>query len=192
MNFGNVFGMVTGGICGYDRSSNLTICNCFNIGAITGRVHVGGIVACSRTLIANCYNVGNVSGILFVNEESDDYAIVGIGGWVKNLNNVFNYSNISADYSIIGAVAGAWYGNYEVQSNVYNVGGVAESLTGTYVRLLPTQVDTDIANLSVTVNGSTYTTLLTALNAWVDANKATYPELKNWVMGDNGYPTFAD
>ena len=37
------------------------------------------------------------------------------------------------------------------------------------------------------------TTLLSALNAWVDANKSEYPELKNWVMDTTaGYPTFAN
>ena len=43
-----------------------------------------------------------------------------------------------------------------------------------------------------TLKFSDNTTLLTALNAWVDANKSTYPELKNWVMGDDGYPTFEE
>ena len=77
-------------------------------------------------------------------------------------------------------------------TNAFNMGTATTTETGVTLTKPTGQVDTDIANLSVTINGTTYTTLLTALNAWVDANKTTYLELKNWVMGDNGYPTFAD
>lgn len=31
-------------------------------------------------------------------------------------------------------------------------------------------------------------TVLNALNAWVEANKATYPSLKTWTADENGYP----
>lgn len=32
-------------------------------------------------------------------------------------------------------------------------------------------------------------TVLTALNEWVEDNKSTYPTLKSWAVGENGFPT---
>ena len=110
-----------------------------------------------------------------------------------SLGNSYNLGNVS------GLYAGSIIGNENTKGDVtlqkiYASNGMAE--IGRSYSDLGTTFASEFGTLSVngtnvTIN-SDNTTLLDALNAWVDANKSTYPELKNWVMGDNGYPTFEE
>ena len=89
---------------------------------------------------------------------------------------------------IIGLLA-----NYSTLVNLSYCYNIDTVYFGSSIPSNATVSNTGLINADGTFPNSTpYADLLTALNAWVDANKATYPELKNWVMGENGYPTFVD
>ena len=78
-------------------------------------------------------------------------------------------------------------------SNCYGINGMAIVKNST----ASLDISTCKTFNPTTLTFSDDTTLLTALNAWVNANKQTYldtydVELKNWVMGENGYPVFEE
>ena len=83
-----------GGIVGYvPSSSSMTIiCDCYNIGNITGSSDIGGI--CGYNLsrrIFNCYNVGEITGGNYVSK------IVGYGQANNNPTNCYYLSDTDTD-----------------------------------------------------------------------------------------------
>lgn len=184
-----------GGICGYvttDYGHDVTvnILNSYNSdqGLILSKSSVGGICGgqnknSNATTYVNIYNAYNVGEII------DTSTSGGIDGQLyvsKNLKYCYNLFPLSTG----GGISGSRASIYTIDS-CYNIDDrrFAKEVTETN----PGIIDSS-QNLTpgVTINGTTHTTLLSALNAWVDANKSAYPELKNWVMGDNGYPVFVD
>lgn len=69
-------GNYIGGVVGYnmaDSSGEANICNCYNMGILTGNYYVGGVVGSNYTnnvnakvTITNCYNTGAVSGSSYI------------------------------------------------------------------------------------------------------------------------------
>ena len=85
-----------GGIVGYvPSSSSMTIiCDCYNIGNITGSSDTGGI--CGYNLsgrIFNCYNVGEITGGNYVSK------IVGYGQANNNPTNCYYLSDTDTDFN---------------------------------------------------------------------------------------------
>ena len=173
--------------------------NCFNNGNVYGKEsNGGGIVSVigdkagsnqnNTIIIQNCYNIGDI--------ESYAWGSSGLVGHAQfmslQLNSSYNLSN-----SIVGNYVGGLIGNCEgyfdtVKHNILNCYNVDTNYFYVDCPANSTVTNTGLINADGTFpNGTPYPDLLTALNAWVNANKGTYPELKNWVMGDNGYPTFA-
>ena len=175
-------------------SSAGQVINCFNAGTIatTSCYTVGGIVAQGTENIKNCYNIGKI-----INTNGTytgriiGYNVIS-GGLGANIENCYNLGTVTSSKYYVGEIAGRFQlGNQNCHVyNYYNIdnkyfGGV----DSTVVKTNPGTIDSSQKlTPGITINGETYTTLLSALNAWVDANKSTYPELKNWVKGKDGYP----
>ena len=173
-NLGNLSGLGTGDIC---------------VGGIYGQVgNSAGDYKANTLTIQNCYNLGSLEGLV----------VGGIGGSARSqsvhLRFGYNLSTNLIGTNILGGIFGYFSNDFtEVVHNVSNVYNVDNTFFGQSTPTGSTVSNTGLINTDGTFpNGTPYTDLLTALNAWVDANKATYPELKNWVMGSNGYPTFAE
>lgn len=66
-NIGDVLGgtnsYYVGGIQGCDEANGVTsVERCYNTGAVTGKMYIGGIAGKSMTAIIDCYNTGEISG----------------------------------------------------------------------------------------------------------------------------------
>ena len=186
-------------------SGDLIVWNCFNLKDVTGinDVHdhgsAGGIFGyvgpasgdykTNVLKVENSYNIGSVTA---------GGNAGGIGGVARYQSVEFTYcynisNSLDSNIDNGGILAHIGEEFIEVQHNISNCYNIDTSLFGTDETKKSTVSNTGLINTDGTFpNGTPYTDLLTALNAWVDANKATYPELKNWVMGSNGYPTFAE
>lgn len=56
-----------GGIVGCTEAHGpLYVKNCYNAGAVTGGIYVGGIIGYSQVTVKNCYNLGTISGTRYV------------------------------------------------------------------------------------------------------------------------------
>ena len=114
------------------------------------------------------------------------------------INNSYNLSSNIVATSYGGIFGGFGHVFPEVVHSVTNCYSVDTTYFGTTVPIGSTVTNTGLINADGTFpNATPYADLLTALNAWVNENKQTYLdtyniELKNWVMGSNGYPTFAN
>ncbi|MFI3163085.1 MAG: right-handed parallel beta-helix repeat-containing protein [Bacillota bacterium] len=213
---GEVYGGGTiGGIAGQNGSYSI-ITNCVNEGTISGTSSVGGIASSvggivgisqgSGATVKNCYNTGNVTG-------TDS----GIGGVVGNIvsgavYNCYNTGNVTGD-SNVGGVVGS---NNGTVSNCYAFSGISvtgndgdnSSVTAGSVILIgknskdTTQYNAIFADGGVLTwaDDSKYSdsdedeckTLLSALNAYVDADNGTN-NLSSWVSaaGENVGDAFA-
>ena len=207
LNFGNV--TATHDDEGYSagiaaNASNTTFVNCANYGDIICSQFGAGVCGIPGSypgdenlllVVKNCFNVGDIIVTPAINSSSGNKATsAGILGYSKYtsvlLQNSYNCGSVQASYAAGGFVGARDNGTFSfIVDNCYNLDNALFGQTFSNT----TVTNTGLINADGTFPNSTpYPDLLTALNAWVDANKATYPELKNWVMGDNGYPTFAD
>ena len=169
-----------GGIvgCAY-KAKTVILNNCYNSGLIEG-LAIGGIVGSSQqgttVTITNCYNIGNVSGS--GPSGVGGGGIVGIvNGTTTTITNCYYLKTDSVNASLDAidsgtATEGSYYGTFEEDQEVVIEDG----------RSLPTELGSSL-------------NLKDLLNAWVDINKDTNPNLKNWKEDkeniNDGYPVFA-
>ena len=211
-NTGSVSGSShsVGGIVG--SAYRITITNCYNTGSV-GRFsdNVGGIVgSVSETAtITNCYNTGSVSG---------SFSVGGIVGSVSldggtTITNCYNQGSVSGTRDNIGGIVGDIYGNgtatitncyylkiktSSVNANLNGVGsdGGTLDISSYYGAFGEDQevVSGDIEYGSLPPELVSYSNLKDLLDAWVNINKETNPNLKNWQDDkenlNNGYPVF--
>ena len=204
-----------GGIIGINSASsqgNLIIANCINKGTINGKKYVGGILGhnYNNAKIINCYNSGNVAG------ESDVGGIVGHDERQSNIINSYNLGNIKAN-SNAGGITG-WLGWYERNiENCYNIGEISGNVKGGIIgglnisnELLTTQncyyLNKNISKGTESWNGGgesqedingisdteiKSSEILEKLNEYVETvEEKESIQLKKWVQGSDGYPTF--
>ena len=197
-----------GGIVGFVKIT-ATITNCYNTGSVSGDYNfgVGGIVgfANGTTTIANCYNTGSVSGSSSVGGIVGGVALDG-GATITNCYNTGDVSGSNYVGGIVGGVAldgGATITNcYYLKTSSVNAGlnGVGHndgtldvnSYYGTFGEDQEVEIED---GRSLPTELSSYSNLKDLLNAWVNINKETNPNLKNWQKDEeniinNGYPFF--
>ena len=167
----------TGGLIGNIQSTEAVINNCYSscninsFGKMTLSLR-GGLVGSSQGVISNCYSTGNVE------YDSTVY---------------YNYSGLSiGDISINGEMHNVYakYADgipFEGRDDAWLVYPFILSDTATFDNI-------GALNSSVTITNTTYTDLLSALNAWVDAND-TAGIYRHWAADsanvNGGFPVFA-
>ena len=114
---GGLVGLATG-------SKRLQIRNSYNLGAVVGKVDVGGLVGYSyvdTTTFVNVYNAGSVSCI-----GDNDYTyvggLVGYSSYLLQIQNAYNVGTV-AGMRYLGGIVGMASG-YNTFVNVYNAGTV--------------------------------------------------------------------
>ena len=114
---GGLVGLATG-------SERLQIRNSYNLGAVVGKVDVGGLVGYSyvdTTTFVNVYNAGSVSCI-----GDNDYTyvggLVGYSSYLLQIQNAYNVGTV-AGMRYLGGIVGMASG-YNTFVNVYNAGTV--------------------------------------------------------------------
>ena len=200
------------GINSASKTGNLIIANCINKGTINGKSYVGGILGYNynSTKIVNCYNSGNISG------DSNVGGIIGYDYRKSNIINSYNLGYIKSN-SNAGGITG-WLGWFERSiENCYNIGEISGSIKGGIIgelnisnELLTTkncyylnkniskgtgswngggESQEDINGVSDTEMKSSE--ILEKLNEYVTTNKEKEGiQLKKWIQGSDGYPTF--
>ena len=216
----NLDGNIVGGIVGLKASSekDLIISDCKNYGNINGGV-AGGIIgyAQKNVNVYNCYNQGNIIGKTIQNQDNGTGGIIGAGNKIKIINS-YNKGGIKSDKQVGGIIGYAgWYDT--TIENCYNIGTISgedKGAIGGKLFLSNDIVETKNCfylnkNISIgigyihggneekeDVTGMNENELksnetLTKLNDYVKENSANQEiELKNWKIGDDGYPTFAE
>ncbi len=165
-----VSGTVTGGshVAGIVAlgTDNTTVDNCHNSATVTGASHVGGIVGnIQNGTVINCSNTGDITS------SSNLYGAGGIVGFSQGtVQNCYNAGTVSGTGTVGGIVG---YNMSGVVQNCYTVTGPV------------TYNDTADTNCyegtgPVTYNGIANVPLLTALNAWVEAQSRT--DLRTWAV----------
>lgn len=188
-----------GGIVGYGVYSS--IMNCSNHGNVKGWSNVGGIAGMmyfynETTVITNCYNTGDISatGPIFG----------GIAGTVSGdndankagrLENCISTGKLSSATG--GAIAGTnsavikncyWLDSSGATKGVANGNGTVESVVALTEQLMYGDAATGAA-LYTDAQGTYYTSLLDALNAWAADKTAPSGFYFGWQKG-NPYPEF--
>ena len=166
-----------GGLIGGIQSNDAVINNCYSSCDIysVGKMPMslrGGLVGTSQGVISNCYSSGNV--------EYDS-------------TNYYNSTGLSIGHISIDGEMHNVYARYadgipfRGRANTWLVFDFVLSDTATFD-------NNGALNSSVTIGDSTYTDLLTALNAWVDAND-TAGIYRHWAADsanvNGGFPVFA-
>ena len=216
-NTGSVSGTSgVGGIVGYLKGT-ATITNCYNTGSVSGGWYVGGIVgyvydfydAGATTTITNCYNTGSVSGNSGSSSASGIGGIVGYLQGTATITNCYNTGSVSGSNNYIGGIVGYVYETVATITNCYylkiktssvnaNLNGVGHN-GGTldissYYGTFEENQEVAIEYGSLPPELVSYSNLKDLLDAWVNRNKDTNPNLKNWQEDkeniNNGYPLF--
>lgn len=170
---GNVYGEESvGGLFGVlSNSANDTVINCYsscNVYSVSE--NTGGLIGwAARCLAKNSYSVGSV-----VNSEGSKGRLIG-----------FLCSDITCGYL---------YGLHdESQCPLMGDQNMYEMYTNTISDTSSFSI-TGVLNNTITIGGSSYLTLLSALNAWVDAN-GTNGVYRHWAADsaniNGGFPVFA-
>ena len=174
---GNVSGITEfGGLIGFiAQNSNKKIENCFSSSNVFctesndyGNGYYGGLIGYAvNTSITNCYTAGIIDTLI-------------IGGYTGSMIGVLDNSQLNYMYGILNTIYNPYtpWGVYSVQNTT-----MFSMNENHYVFQTP-----------ITIENTTYTDLLSALNAWVDANDAE-GVYRHWAAdstGENGgFPVFA-
>lgn len=190
--------------------NSVTITNCAaegavlgieNVGGITGR-HYGSMNDESGTVMANSFFRGSVL------VRDDITRTNSIGGYAGGICGSFTKCSLKNCYVVAEIDSNANYTGILTGS-----GGFPDSIANCYFKDFSTSLpitssNSDTANISSftgsgcvwnlnappTINGSSYSNLVDALNAWVDANN-TDGQYSHWAadtaMFNGGYPVFA-
>ena len=200
-NTGSVSGSnYAGGIVGYSYSATIT--NCYNTGSVSGYIAVGGIEGGSQgptATITNCYNTESVNG------SSNVGGIVGYSEYgTVTITNCYNTGSVSGDKNYVGGIVGNVFSGTVTITNCYYLEPISSeaigsgTATGGYYGKFGEDQKVEIEDIeygSLPTELSSYSNLKDLLNAWVNINKETNPNLKNWKEDEeninDGYPVFA-
>lgn len=192
-----------GGLVGEMRSS---VINCSATGNVTGRGLCGGLIgfAYGDIQIDNCYATGD---IIYKNSDAGAWALGGLIGQAQfiHAHNCYSTGEIiySGGFEFVGKLIGA----FDITGDgAYLYGQVDNTMPNMFGSgfMLNYQVNCqDTARFTVagvldnvvTIGENSYTDLLAALNAWVDANN-TEGQYRHWVadtaMVNGGFPIFEE
>ena len=193
-------GGLGGCVQSYGDQSSIT--NCSSTGLIYGDESVGGLVGrnAPNCVVANCYSGCKILKSGHLQSEGKGGFCGGADGIL--LNN-FSYGDVEWNYNVwgnsIGTSLGILYPDCEVR-NLYGVQQdslllIANTNWGTHT-VSDTATFNQLGRLepSVTIGETEYTDLLSALNAWVDANNEE-GKYRHWVSDtakvNSGFPIFA-
>ena len=193
-NFGNISYLVvngyvsyyTGGIIGY--ASNTNIYNCSNSGKITG-YEAGGIAGYTfggtQYELTNCYNTGD----LYLTPRT-------LGGIVGNnsisVSNCLSIAKVAGTNTNFGGIAGSnngtvvnsyWLSGTGATDGVITNNSVVEYVLPLTEEQMRNDISTGMA-LYTTEDGTYYTKLLDALNAWAADHNAPSGFYFGWERGD--------
>lgn len=142
-----------GGVVGYNSNTEGKVGNCYNTGNIEGKKdwsYYGGVAGANNGTIENCYSCG----ILILPNSKEMSA----GGLVGD----------NADFDGGKAVNSYWRKDVGVNETLSAVGS-----PGTETNVFSFNNNGALSG-SVTISGKSYASLLSALNAWVDAQSTDY------------------
>ena len=201
-NTGSVSGYIAvGGIEGGSQGPTATITNCYNTVSVNGSSNVGGIVGSVFRIvtITNCYNTESVNG------SSNVGGIVGYSEYgTVTITNCYNTGSVSGDKNYVGGIVGNVFSGTVTITNCYYLEPISSeaigsgTATGGYYGKFGEDQKVEIEDIeygSLPTELSSYSNLKDLLNAWVNINKETNPNLKNWKEDEeninDGYPVFA-
>ena len=198
----NVLGQHAGGIAG--SASRSSILNCrIKQGDIHGYIAGSIVGALDDSYITNCYATGLVS---YRTDLGTGGIIGGFCGNVASYSITNCYTSCNVDYGYASLEEkGSFAGYAEWSSNLShcyyypteNLAAVGENAShdSFYINVsaMTSQENLQILNINSIINNVSYTDLLSALNAWVDAND-TASIYRHWaadLTGENGgFPVF--
>ncbi|MDD3252536.1 MAG: carbohydrate-binding domain-containing protein [Lachnospiraceae bacterium] len=200
-------GDVIGGVAGQIASGSVE--NCFNAGTVAGSGNVGGVVgriASASCNVRNCYNTGTVIG----NEGVGGVAGVNLAGALNGPGKIeYCYSVANAvenvttsvgskDNNYKGGLVGANhgiippsdYGNGDEHWLGVLIGcGTFETVGGNITLANDFVGETDKGTQTTTYVPNASTTLLTALNAWVNSTEGEAAGAHVWALDSDGDPS---
>lgn len=208
-NYGSVSNLSVGGyenrytagiVASLGAQSN--IYNCCNHGSVTGWREIGGIVGVATVSatykIVNCYNTGDIhatagyiGGIVGANRGYEIANCLNVG--IISVNPGGQYANVRG--GIIGENGGSVTNGYWLSSSgpADGVGtntGEMEKVFALSQKQMESRESLGMA-LYIAPNGTFYTTLTDALNAWAADNASNSASYFGWdYNGNNYYPTF--
>lgn len=172
----------SGGVVGLTDVSNLY--NCVNYGFASASRCAGGIVGdvYKNASVNNCVNFGTVRG---------NNLVGGISGGTTNakFNNCLNAGDVgSGGYMIAGGAGSRTLTHcYSVKNNLLNIGLSMGTSSKTAVTFSD---ETAVLTAPMNVNGTEYTKVVDAMNAWVNAQSdGIY--YSTWSQ-DDSYPYLTD
>lgn len=193
----NYVGGIGGRIENWGDETGLTIVvrNCFSSGEVHGSNHVGGFIGNIKDFanISNCYSACDI----FATEMDAG----GLVGFTKNcaLENSYATGTITSTGGSYGKLVGYLCENVtanylygiEDENPINLFGYVGENCT---IDNSEWFTSAGVINNSITHGGNSYTNLVDALNAWVDANNSE-GQYRHWVADtenkNGGFPIFA-
>lgn len=196
-----------GGLCGLVQPdiNDMIIRNCSSTGSVSGITEFGGLIGFiaqnSNKNIENSFSSSNV----FCND-SNDYGsgyYGGLIGYAVNTSITNCYTAGIIDTLIIGEYTGSMIGVLD-NSRLNYMYGILNTIYNPYTpwgvysvqntTMFSMNENHYVFQTPITIENTTYTDLLSALNAWVDANDAE-GVYRHWAVdstGENGgYPVFA-
>lgn len=191
----------TAGIVAY-LGPQSNIYNCCNHGSVTGWKDIGGIVGMAagsaNDRIVNCYNTGvlsasggNIGGIVGINNGYEIINCLNIGSVSVHSNG--QYANSTG--GIVGSNSGMVTNGYWLSSSGPSDGiGTDTGKTGNIFALSKKQMESREStgmSLYTAPDGTFYTILTDALNAWAADNTDHSAPYYGWdYNGSDYYPTF--
>ena len=187
-----------GGVIGVCTSNDAKIINVFSDGnTVKSKTHanllylaliMGTNGTAYTTLLANSLVVTGTAEYVFTTSTSGDKSYNFAGG-----------IGIALGYGSATVESGYYFQNYRTRFDLaYSVDAVAAGYSSKGYRFaigvkqnIGTQESKGGTDGAFVVSKEAQLkdgTVLNALNAWVEANKATYPSLKTWTADENGYP----
>lgn len=205
---GSIIGLkYVGGILGRTQDvSGIKIVNCSTSGNIYCWEGVGGIVGFWSTgseaklyggigNIYNCYSSANI-----FDYNGSHYYAGGIAAYSDgDVQNCYSFGEINTQRNFTGQLLGVLHAGtasylYSPANNINQIGDLYLESTSSESSHFSIVQDEIVLNPSVSINGQSYTNLLSALNAWVDANNSE-GQYRHWVADtenvNSGYPVFA-
>ena len=187
-----------GGVIGVCASNDAKIINVFSDGnTVKSKTHanllylaliMGTDGTAYTTLLANSLVLTGTAEYVFTPSTSGDKSYNFAGG-----------IGIALGYGSATVESGYYFQNYRTRFDLaYSVDAVAAGYSSKGYRFaigvkqnIGTQESKGGTDGAFVVSKEAQLkdgTVLNALNAWVEANKATYPSLKTWTADENGYP----
>ena len=172
--------------------------NCSSSGVVYAQQSVGGLFGSLGGSLKNCYSSCNVQPLGMANERYFQVQRGGLAGSASgNVYNCYSVGNVGADVddNIYGSFIGQfWTGelHYAYSRQLDDLSFVGESYSSCVMSDTSSIVN-DNLQTAITIANTTYDELLSALNAWVDAND-TAGIYRHWAADsanvNGGYPVF--